>query len=202
MPENSNHNQPNKRKRSCLIAISVIVFLIFLLFIIALILALTVFKPKQPKTEILSAFVDGVAPRITFPAVRVELNITLNITINVENQNHASFRHGEGKTLLLYQGTQVGNANLYPGNIPARGNATLPCRLTLQVDKLANDMSKLISDVVGGEIMVETKTRIPGRVTFLGFIKKHAVAISECQLTIGFPDMKVKRQDCKSKAKL
>ncbi|KAB2621768.1 hypothetical protein D8674_023950 [Pyrus ussuriensis x Pyrus communis] len=202
MPENSIHNKPNKRKRSCLIAIGAILFLIFLLFIIALILALTVFKPKQPKTEIHSASVDGVAPRITFPAVRIELNITLYLTINVENQNHASFRHGEGKTLLLYQGTQVGDANLYPGNIPARGNAMLPCRLTLQADKLANDMSKLISDVMGGEIMVETKTRIPGRVTFLGFIKKHAVAISECQLTIGFPDMKVKSQDCKSKAKL
>ncbi|KAB2630382.1 hypothetical protein D8674_007901 [Pyrus ussuriensis x Pyrus communis] len=202
MTENSNHNKPNKRKRICLITIGVILFLNFLLFLIALILALTVFKSKQPKTEILSASVDGVAPRVSFPAVRIELNITVDLMINVQNRNYASFKHGAGKTLLLYQGTQVGDADLYPGNVPARGNATLPCRLTLQVDRVANDLSKLISDVLGGEIMLQTKTRIPGRITFLGFIKKHAVALSACQLTIGFPKMKVKRQDCKIKAKL
>ncbi|KAI5326151.1 hypothetical protein PRUPE_6G299100 [Prunus persica] len=203
MTENSDHlTKPNKRKRSCLIAIGVVLFLILLLFIIALILALTVFKTKQPRTQILSASVDGVAPRISFPAVQIELNITLDLMILVENRNHASFKHGTGKTFLLYQGNQVGDADLYPGFIPARGNSTLPCRLTLQADRLANNMSNLISDVLGGEFVLETRTRIPGRVTLLGFIKKHAVAVSECQLTIGFPDMTVKRQVCKSKAKL
>ncbi|KAL6278363.1 hypothetical protein ACE6H2_021964 [Prunus campanulata] len=203
MTENSDHlNKPNKRKRFCLIAIGVVLFLILLLFIIALILALTVFKTRQPRTQILSASVDGVAPRISFPAVQIELNITLDLMILVENRNHASFKHGTGKTFLLYQGNQVGDADLYPGFIPARGNSTLPCRLTLQADRLANNMSNLISDVLGGEFVLETRTRIPGKVTFLGFIKKHAVAVSECQLTIGFPGMKVKRQVCKSKAKL
>lgn len=203
MTENSDHlTKPNKRKRSCLIAIGVVLFLILLLFIIALILALTVFKTRQPITQILSASVDGVAPRISFPAVQIELNITLDLMILVENRNHASFKHGTGKTFLLYQGNQVGDADLYPGFIPSRGNSTLPCRLTLQADRLANNMSNLISDVLGGEFVLETRTRIPGRVTFLGFIKKHAVAVSECQLTIGFPDMKVKTQVCKSKAKL
>ncbi|PQQ09444.1 uncharacterized protein Pyn_21436 [Prunus yedoensis var. nudiflora] len=135
MTENSDHlNKPNKRKRFCLIAIGVVLFLILLLFIIALILALTVFKTRQPRTQILSVSVDGVAPRISFPAVQIELNITLDLMILVENRNHASFKHGTGKTFLLYQGNQVGDADLYPvlslrGATP-RCHAALRCRRT------------------------------------------------------------------------
>lgn len=201
-PTDKKVKKPNKRKRSCLIAIGVILFLIMLIFIVCLILALTVFKPKQPRTTVVSATVDGVAPRVSFPAVKIELNITVDLVILIENRNHASFKHGAGKTLLLYQGIQVGDADLDPGNIPARGNATLPARLTMQADRLASKMSNLVSDALSGEFVIETKSSIPGRITLLGFIKKHAVAKSDCQLTIGFPNLKVKSQVCKNKTKL
>ncbi|XP_015897785.3 uncharacterized protein LOC107431405 [Ziziphus jujuba] len=190
------------RKRKCHIAVGVILLLIILLFIIALILALTVFKPKQPRTQLLSATLDGVAPRVSFPAIKIELNITLDLKLLVENKNHASFKHGAGTSSLLYKSKQVGEAQLSPGFIPAMGSSTLPCRLTLEVDKMASDLPTLISDVLGGELVVETHTRIPGRVKFLGFIKKHVVAVSRCQFTLSVKEMKIKSQVCKSKTKL
>ncbi|KAM7276662.1 hypothetical protein ACFE04_018528 [Oxalis oulophora] len=191
-----------KRKR-CMIAFGFIAVLLLLLFIIALILAFTVFKPKQPKTDILSASVSGVAPRISFPAINFQLNLTLDLQILVYNPNHASFKHGYGKSYIFYQSTQVGDADLYPGLTPAMGNETLPARLTLQLDKIvSSNMSGLISDVMGGEIELQTDARIPGRVTFLGFIKKHVVATSKCQLFVGIPAMKVLNQTCKSKTHL
>ncbi|PRQ42625.1 putative Late embryogenesis abundant protein, LEA-14 [Rosa chinensis] len=202
MTETGTDNKPNKRKRPCLIAIGVFLFLILLVFIICLILALTVFKAKQPRTSVVSASVDGVAQRLSFPAVKIELNITVDLVILIENRNHASFKHGTGKSLLLYRGAQVGDADLYPGDIPARANSTLPARLTMQAHRLASKMSNLVTDALSGEFVIETKSSIPGRITFLGFIKKHAVAESECQLTIGFPNLKVKSQVCKSKTKL
>ncbi|XP_010113043.2 uncharacterized protein LOC21405575 [Morus notabilis] len=190
-------------RRRCLITVcGTIILLILILSIILLVLALTVFKPKDPKTEIISAALDGISPSVTLPAVRIELNVTLDLKILVRNRNHASFRHGTGKSVLLYRGKQVGEVDIAPGNIPARGSATLPCRLTIEVDKLGSEIAGLIGDVLAGELMVETQTRIPGRLTFLGFIKKHAVAVSVCQFTISVREFKVQSQLCKSKAKI
>jgi hypothetical protein len=196
------HMKQKKTKRRCRIAVGVTLLFIILIFIIALILALTVFKPKQPRTQILSSALDGVAPRVSFPALKIELNITLDLKLLVENKNHASFKHGAGMSYLLYRGKQVGEVQLSPGNIPAMGSSTLPCRLTLQADEFASDLSSLISDVLTGELVINTHTRIPGKVTFLGFIKKHAVALSDCQFTMDVIQMKIKTQVCKNKTKL
>lgn len=117
----------------------------------------------------------------------------------MQNRNRASFRHSEGKTLLYYESSQVGDAVLYPGFIPAQGSASLPCRLTLQVDKLADGLDRLIKDVIAGKLVIETRTEIPGRVNFLGIIKKHMKATSACKFTIGVPEMKLENQECKSK---
>ncbi|KAI9152878.1 hypothetical protein LWI28_002404 [Acer negundo] len=189
-------------RRHCLITIMALLILLLVLSIIVLVLALTVLKPKQPRTQIQSVKIDGIAPRLSFPNIDFQLNITLVLQILVENRNYASFKHGTGKTFLLYQGNQVGDADLYPGLIPARGSTTLPCRLTLQVDKLADDLTRLIRDVVGGKLVIDTRTQIPGRVNFLGIFKKHIQATSECRFTVGFPDMKVLNQECKNKAKI
>ncbi|XP_059428180.1 uncharacterized protein LOC132161969 [Corylus avellana] len=191
-----------KRRRCLFAAGGAALVLLMLLFIIALILALTVFKSKPPRVQLLSAAVEGVAPRISFPVIQVEFNLTLDIKFLVENRNYASFKHGQGKSLLLYQGNQVGEADIYAGLIPARGTATLPCRLTVEVDELASNLTGLINDVVGGNLVMETQTRIPGRINFLGIFKRHAVAVSACQLTISVPNMSISRQTCKQKTRL
>ncbi|KAL6139060.1 hypothetical protein ACLB2K_064337 [Fragaria x ananassa] len=202
MTETPTDNKPNKRNRPCLIAIGVVLFLILLMFIICLVLALTVFKPKQPRTTLVSATVDGVTPRVSFPAINIRLNITVGLVLLIENRNHASFKHGTGKSLLLYRGVQVGDADLFPGEIPARGNGTMSAKLTMQADRLASDLNNLVTDALSGEFVIEVKSSVPGRITFLGFIKKHAVAVSECELTVGVPNFKIKNQVCKNKTKL
>ncbi|OUZ99646.1 Late embryogenesis abundant protein [Macleaya cordata] len=205
-PEQSEIQKHNRqkavRKRRCCIALISVLLLFLTLFIIILILAFTVFKPKDPKTEVLSTKIDGISPRVSFPALKIELNITVDLEILVHNPNRASFKHGQGQSLVFYRDNQIGEVDIFPGRIPARGSETLKSRLTLEADKFGSDLSRLISDVLAGEMVIETKTRVPGRVTFLGFIKKHAVALSNCQITIGFPDLKVRQQQCKNKTKL
>lgn len=201
-----NHIPPNvmkrKRRRRCLMALGIPLILIFLLFIIILILALTVFKTKSPSTKLVDASLDGVAPSVSLPAAQIELNITINLKILVKNPNHFSFKHGQGKTYLLYQGNQVGEADIYPGKIPATGSATLPVRLTLEADELASKLTSFITDVIGGQLVMQTNTRVPGRINFLGIYKKHVVVVSECQLQIAVPDMNITDKACKDKTKL
>ncbi|KAH8484652.1 hypothetical protein H0E87_026423 [Populus deltoides] len=201
MTETNDQGRGPKARRRCFIVGGVILLLQLLLFIIFLILVLTVFKPKAPQTQLLSATLEGISPRISFPVVNIQLNITLNLTLLVKNPNHVSFKHGPGKSYLLYRGDEVGDADLYPGLIPSKGTETLPSRLTIQVDQMAADMSALIIDVLAGQIVLETRTRIPGRATFLKIFKKHTVATSDCRFTIDIPSLKIQSQECKNMTK-
>lgn len=197
------HPRPKRRRgRRCLLVIGAVLLLLIVLLVVGLVLALTVFKTKDPTTRLVSATLDGVASTLSFPAIQLHLNLTLDLNLLVHNPNHASFKHGQGMSILYYKGNQVGETDIYAGLIPAKGSATLLCRLTLQVDRLASKITSLIEDVMDGQLSLESSTRIPGRVSFLGFIKKHVVALSECQFTFGVPDMKIRTQTCKSRTKL
>ncbi|KAG4922300.1 hypothetical protein JHK82_051271 [Glycine max] len=191
-----------KRRRVCVMVTGAVLLLLIVLVIVAIILAFTLFKTKEPRTQLVSATLEGIAPRLTLPAIDLQINVTLDLKVRVENRNRASLKHEGGKSVLLYKGKEVGDAYINPGLIPSRGSTILPCRLTLQVEKLASNLTSLVGDLMGGEISMDTVTRIPGKVTFLGFIKKHIVAESNCQFTISVSELKITNQTCKSKAKL
>ncbi|XP_007031332.2 PREDICTED: uncharacterized protein LOC18600676 [Theobroma cacao] len=195
------HRQ-NICKRRCLSVGCVLIICLLLIFIIFLVLALTVFKAKQPRIKLLSATLDGVSPRITFPVINIQLNITLDLQLLVVNRNRASFKHGSGKSFLSYRGNQIGEADIPPGFIPAMGSTTISSRLTLEVDEVVSNITALVSDVLDGQLVVDSRTRIPGRVTFLKLFKKHAVATSECHFTIAVLALKIQSQECKTKTKL
>lgn len=88
------------------------------------------------------------------------------------------------------------------GKIPARGSEHIRAMLNLEAGKLTGEIGNLIADVVAGQVGFDTTARIPGKVTFLGFIKRHAVATSKCHVDIGVPDLKVRDQQCEQKTKL
>jgi len=191
-----------KRRRVCVMVTGAVLLLLIVLVVVVIILAFTLFKTKDPRTQLVSATLEGISPRVSFPDIDIQINVTLDLKVQVENRNRASFKHDGGKSVLLYKGKEVGETDIYPGLVPSRGSAILSCRLTLQADEFASNITGLLGDVVGGDISMDTVTRIPGRVTFLGFIKKHIVAKSYCQFTVTVPDFKIASQSCRNKAKL
>jgi len=196
-------SKQKQRRKAAIICLSTTLFLILLLALLGFILGVTVFRLREPRTQLVSASLEGVSPKLSFPVVKIELNITLNLTLLVQNRNHASFKGGLGRSVLLYQGNEVGEAELNPGLIPAMGTATVCSNLTLEVDRFADSgLASLIRDVMAGQIAMESKTRIPGRVNLLGIFKKHVVTSSDCQFVVGLPDLKIKSQDCKYHNKL
>ncbi|KAL5058379.1 hypothetical protein RYX36_029983 [Vicia faba] len=192
---------PKKGTHTCITCFCIVLLLLLILVTVSVVLALTIFKPKQPKTTISSATLQSISPRLTLP-IDIQINVTLDIKILVENRNRASFKHEDGTSLLMYKGVEVGDTDIFPGLIPARSSTILPSRLVLQADKLASNMTGFVEDLHGGQLSLQTVTRIPGKITFLGFIKKHIVAVSNCQFVFGVPDMEIKSQICKNKAKL
>ncbi|KAI4365585.1 hypothetical protein MLD38_021556 [Melastoma candidum] len=190
------------RRRCCLVVIGVSLLLLLLFFVVVLALALTVFRRRDPEIQLLSATLDGISPQITFPALQVQLNVTLNLVLLLKNRNHVTFRHGSGQSVLIYRGRQVGEAEMPPGTVPAMKSTTVNSKLVLQMEKMAADMGNVVSDVLAGKIVMSSNTTIPGRITVLKIIRKHVVTTSECQFVIGIPSMKIQSQDCSYQTKL
>jgi LEA14-like dessication related protein len=148
----------------------------------------------------------GLAPRLTFPALSIQLNVTVLLTVSVHNPNPASFTFlSGGHTDLTYRGVHVGDAEIDPGRIPSKGDGEVKMALTLQADKFVSSggaMAQLISDVEAGSLPVDASTRIPGRVAVFGVFKRHAVAYSDCSFVFGIAEMGVRSQQCSDHTKL
>ncbi|KAL6642007.1 hypothetical protein ACP70R_020188 [Stipagrostis hirtigluma subsp. patula] len=191
------------RRRRCLcVCLLVTLAVLLALAVTALVLSLTVLRVRDPTTRLVSTRLAGVAPRLTFPAVSLQLNVTLLLTVAVHNPNPASFSYMSGHTDLTYRGAKVGEAEIDPGRIPSKGDGEVRLALTVQADRLAADLAQLVADVESGAVPMEASTRIPGRVTILGVFKRHAVAYSECKFVFGVAELKVRSQECQDHTKL
>ncbi|KAE8787602.1 hypothetical protein D1007_38421 [Hordeum vulgare] len=191
-----------RRRRGCLCCACLAVTLV-LLAVVLLILFLTVLRVRDPTTRLVSTRLVGVAPRLTFPALSIQLNVTLLITVSVHNPNPASFSFPSGgHTDLTYRGAHVGDAEIDPGRVPSKGDADVRLALTLQADRFAGDVAQLIADVEAGSLPLEASTRIPGRVAVFGVFKRHAVAYSDCSFVFGVAELGVRSQECRDHTKL
>ncbi|CAM0950434.1 unnamed protein product [Alopecurus aequalis] len=194
-----------RRRRGCLCCACLLVTLV-LIAVVLLILFLTVLRVRDPTTRLVSTKLIGVAPRLTFPALNIQLNVTLLLTVSVHNPNPASFSFlSGGHTDLTYRGAHVGDAEIDPGRIPSKGDADVRLALTLQADKFISSpdaMAQLMSDVEAGSLPLEASTRIPGRVAVFGVFKRHAVAYSDCVFVFGIAEMGVRSQQCSDHTKL
>ncbi|KAF7071648.1 hypothetical protein CFC21_076917 [Triticum aestivum] len=191
-----------RRRRGCLCCACLAVTLV-LVAVVLLILFLTVLRVRDPTTRLVSTRLIGVAPRLTFPALNIQLNVTLLLTVSVHNPNPASFSFPSGgHTDLTYRGAHVGDAEIDPGRVPSKGDADVKLALTLQADRFAGDLAQLVTDVETGSLPLEASTRIPGRVAVFGVFKRHAVAYSDCSFVFGVAELGVRSQECRDHTKL
>ncbi|XP_074559633.1 uncharacterized protein LOC141815580 [Curcuma longa] len=191
-----------RRRRRCICCLVCLLVLV-LLAAAAVALALTIFKVRDPSTDLVSVRVLGVSPRISFPVVAIRLNITLDLAVRVNNPNYASFAHSaDGHTRLLYRGAEIGDAAVAPGRIPARGSETIHLATALEVDRFATEIAPLIQDVLAGAVPIDAEARLPGRVTVLGFVKLHAVATSRCHVVLEVANLTVSSQECTHSTRL
>ncbi|KAM0842193.1 hypothetical protein ACQ4PT_058525 [Festuca glaucescens] len=190
------------RRRRILICVSFAVLALLLLAAVVAIVLLAVLRPRNPTTELLSANATGAVPNMALLAFSIQLNLTFRLVVRVRNPNPVSFRYLPATSSLLYRNASVGGAIVPAGTAPSRGTVRL--NMTVQADKVvaAAGLGGLLRDVLAGEMEFEARTEVKGRVTFLGFVKRSAVARSVCRVAVGVPDVKVRRQECHSEARL
>ncbi|KAJ4958229.1 hypothetical protein NE237_025340 [Protea cynaroides] len=187
---------PKLRHSRATRCILIFLLILFLFLTIILILVFTIFKPKNPTTQVVSVTLEGISPRVLLPQFKVDLNITLDLQIMVHNPNYASFKHDTGAAFLYYNGTQVVVVDISPGIVPATGSEIIASRLTLVTNRFISKNSALIKDVMVEEFELETKLNIPGVVKFLGIFQKHVVNLSDCRIVVGVSNLKVQSRKC------
>jgi hypothetical protein len=199
----SSTKPPPPRRRCLCLCVVVTLALLAALAITLLVLFLTVLKVRDPTTRLVSTRLAGIAPRLTFPAMSLQLNVTLLIVVAVHNPNPASFAYASGgHTDVTYRGAQVGDAEIEPGRVPSRGDANVSLALTLQADRFAAGLAQLVADVEAGAVELQASTRIPGEVAIFGVFRRHAVAYSDCTFVFAVPEMRVRSQQCRDRTKL
>lgn len=194
-----------RRRRRVLLCLAFAVLALLLLAAAVAIVLLAVLRPRDPVTELLSVNATGVFPRVVpLPAVSVQLNATFRLVVRVRNPNPAAFRHGAATTALYYRGAAVGYGEVPPGNVPSRGAAIVRMNMTVQADRIvaAAGIAGLLADVLAGEMEFEARTQVPGTVLLLGLVKRSVEARSVCRVVVGVADVKVRRQECQTDAKL
>ncbi|PKA58566.1 hypothetical protein AXF42_Ash008853 [Apostasia shenzhenica] len=192
--------KPSRRhhRRRCLLISGGIVLALVLLLVI---LGVTLFRVREATTTINSVKLDGLGAGFNFLNPSADLNVTLDIDLTAYNPNRVRFRYGEGSAELFYRGGQIGEAEIPPGEIGARGSARMVVTVTIFAGRLIGD-SAVYADVLSGSVDFETSTRIPGRVTVLGIFKHHIVSYTSCDVTLNVGNRTVEKSSCRYKAKL
>lgn len=188
-------------KRRIFYIVSLIISILFITFLIGLILAQTVFKPKHPILQTVSSTVEGVSTNVS-PTFEPQLNFTLTLEMLIKNPNLVDFEYKTVENMVYYRDKLVGNLTLPSSTLPAKGSVILSCPLVLQIDKFAADIGDIVQDILQRKIVMETKAKMPGKITLLGIFSIHLDTISHCNLVLGFPSMKVEQQVCDLNAKL
>ncbi|KAK4801062.1 hypothetical protein SAY86_021549 [Trapa natans] len=191
----------SRRRRRWIICCAVGVGVLVAVVLLIVILAFTVFKAKRPVTTVNSVSLENLGISVDVLRLRVQLNLTLDLGITVENPNKVGFRYKNSSAQLNYRGQMVGEVPIPADKISAGERKPINLTLTLLADRLLSD-SQVYSDVLSGELPLNTYTKISGKVLLMNIFRIHAVTTASCDLTLFVSSRTIGNQQCQYKTKL
>ncbi|OWM67025.1 hypothetical protein CDL15_Pgr000477 [Punica granatum] len=200
LPEGREAARRRRRRRAticCGATLAVIIGIVLLIVI----LAFTVYKPKRPVTTVNGVSLKDLDVSLDVLRLRVNLNVTLDVALSVENPNKVGFRYKNSSARLNYRGQLVGEAPLPADKISAGETKAMNLTLTLLADRFLSN-SQAYGDVIAGELPLNTYTKISGKVTLMNIFRIHVVSTTTCDLTLLVSNRTVGNQHCKYKTKL
>lgn len=168
-----------KSRRGLKICCGVTALIIIILLVVAIILFFTVFKPKQPDISIQSVTLQT----IRFFPLPFFLNVTLGITVLVDNPNYGSFKYKDSTTYVTYHGTDIAEAPIEHDTIPARGTHDISTDVVIEGEKLIFSPS-FPNDSLAGVFNFTTTTTLHGKATALKILKMKVKSINTCNISL------------------
>ncbi|KAF8029624.1 hypothetical protein BT93_E2139 [Corymbia citriodora subsp. variegata] len=165
--------------RKCL-KISCAISVVLLLIIVGVMLTLyfTILKPKQPiliPQPVTLLHLHSDSP--------LEFNLTLGLTVTVDNRNYGSFTYQDSMLYINYHDTEVANGLLAADTIPARAKHNISTSVVVFGDRLVTNVN-FKSDVFGGVMNFTSSSVLHGEAKVLKFIKKKATSYTTCNISI------------------
>ncbi|TXG47089.1 hypothetical protein EZV62_026383 [Acer yangbiense] len=183
--------------RLCICVTSILFIILLVVFII---LFLTLLKPKEPKIVTQSVTLENFNLVGLWPAVKIQLNVTLGMVLTINNRNYGGFKYQDGVAYVNYHGVLVAEAPIENGSIPARGRHNISSSMTIFADKVIGN-SNFEGDHRSGVLNFSASTTLHGKVSMLKYFKMKAASHSSCDISI-FVQNETIDSDCKSKVRL
>ncbi|KFK37393.1 hypothetical protein AALP_AA4G251400 [Arabis alpina] len=194
----NNNNKSLRRRRNrirCLICVTVT---LLILVTIVLSLTFTVFKVKDPIIRMNGVRVNGLDTTIGTQTQLLGTNISMIVDVSVKNPNAASFRYSNTTTGIYYKGNVVGEARGPPGRARPHRTARMNMTVDIMVNRLLLDPG-LAREVSGsGLVNVGSYTRVSGKVTIMGIVKKHITVKMNCTMAVNVTAQAIQDVDCKN----
>ncbi|KAG5582106.1 hypothetical protein H5410_052733 [Solanum commersonii] len=197
--EDCKYTRRHKRKRK----ICMFILCAYMLFTItSTILNFTVFRPKRPTINLNSITLEDLAVSVDAARFKVNLNITMNGSVSVENHNRASFQYEDINPYIEYGGQEIGDVHIPAGKIGARTTTTMNFTLIIMANQISSNPN-LFSDVVEkGMLQLTLYMKLKGKVKLNVLFKIKIKASSKCDLYLDIRNGTLANQSCHSKIKL
>uniref|UniRef100_A0A7N0U9G3 Late embryogenesis abundant protein LEA-2 subgroup domain-containing protein n=1 Tax=Kalanchoe fedtschenkoi TaxID=63787 RepID=A0A7N0U9G3_KALFE len=194
-PSSSTSPASARRKKICLITVGVVLAII----LIVVILSLTVLKAKDPKITPNSIALDRLSSALDLPRLRVDLNVTIRIDLNLKNPNVVGMKYKNTTALIYYRDELVGEVPIPQGKIGAHDTKRMNVTLLVLADRLVSNPNTYNDVVVARSIGFTTVTRISGKVKILNMFSISVSATSTCVTVIDIANQAVSSSACKTK---
>lgn len=192
-----NNNKKLHRRRNrirCLICVTVTSLI---LLTIVLTLTFTVFKVKDPIITMNGVTINGLDSTIGTQTQLLGTNISMIVDVSVKNPNTASFRYSNTTSGIFYKGTVVGEARGPPGKARPHRTARMNMTVDIMINQLLSDPG-LAREVSGsGLVNVGSYTRVSGKVTIMGIVKKHITVKMNCTMDVNVTRQAIQDVKCK-----
>ncbi|BAT73028.1 hypothetical protein LR48_Vigan11g018600 [Vigna angularis] len=163
--------------------------IVVLLVIIVLVLGFTVYNVKDPQvrtngiTLISGTFANGSTD-----------NVTILADISVKNPNAFTFRFGNARTDVYYNGEEIGNGESPPGKAKPRRTIRVNTTMEIIAKKLLA-IPNLDTDLKDQALNISSYTRIDGKVKILNIFSRKVVVEMNCTITYNITTGSIKNGD-------
>lgn len=159
-----------RRIKYCGIAIAVVLLQVVVLGV----LCLTLFRFKDPKINLDSTTVGNLS---VGSLSTTTINMTVSQEIQVKNQNWGGLKYDETVVVLSYGGVTVGQGTISKGSIKMRKSKKVTVVMEAKIEGIG-------SEVNSGVLGLKSYTKLSGKVSMVGLVKKRRTGEMNCSLSI------------------
>ncbi|CAM6088426.1 unnamed protein product [Calypogeia fissa] len=180
------HEKRRSRQRKCLCCCGVCCAILVVIVVLLIILVFTVFRQRDPQIHVDKVTLQGLSVNLgnIFTDPNLSVDVVLVTTVSVKNPNYASFKYKNSTAYIYYQGIEIGESTVSPGEVRARRTAQLTTGTNVHISgSIIN--GQLTSDVAAGVLPVVTTVQIKGTAKILNiFSVSNVKSTANCTVDI------------------